>query len=171
MLMHSPIITISFFKFKGFRAKMWAFSMMRFAHKHLQNVTGLRFYRLLGTGKGNGFNWRPDFSTYALLTVWENEVIAEEFQHGSEIYQHYNNWSTERFTVFMHPIKSHGKWAGVNPFTPVSDSEGKVIAVITRASIDTKQLIRFWRNVPRASESLDRFEGLFFAKGDRKSVV
>lgn len=163
--MHSPVVTISFFKFKGFRAKIWAFTMMRFAHKYIQNAKGLLFYRLLGTGKGNGFNWRPDYTTYALLSVWENEEMSVKFLHDSEIHQRYKKLSTECFTVFMQPIKSHGKWAGVNPFLPVSDSKGELIAVITRASIDTKQLIRFWRNVQRTSESLENFEGLLFAKG------
>jgi len=32
----------------------------------LRNVSGLSFFKLLGTGAGQGFSLAPDFSTYAL---------------------------------------------------------------------------------------------------------
>ena len=44
----------------------------------------LLFFKLLGTGAGSGFSLYPDFSTYAVLCVWENELFAREFIHRSE---------------------------------------------------------------------------------------
>jgi hypothetical protein len=39
------------------------------ARAELARVAGMRFWKLLGTGKGNGFSLRPDFSRYGLLAV------------------------------------------------------------------------------------------------------
>jgi hypothetical protein len=50
--------------------------MMQFANKDLAKVNGLTFYRLMGSGKGRGFNPFPDWSVYCLLQVWESEEAA-----------------------------------------------------------------------------------------------
>jgi len=160
-----PVVTLSLFKYSGLRNKFWAFTMMQFAHGHLKNAEGLRFYRVLGTGGGNGFSWYADFSTYALLTVWETEAQAENFLHNSKLHDEYRAHCLETVTVFMTPLRSHGEWGGVNPFKPDGKAEGDITAVITRATIANKQLVRFWRQVPRTSGSLDRFSGLICAKG------
>ncbi len=145
--------------------------MMQFAHAYLKDIDGLRFYRLLGTGAGNGFHWSSDFSTYALLTVWDIEADADTFIAETGLYAQYREKSSEQFTVFMVPVRSHGMWSGQNPFIPVetAESQGKqndgITAVITRATIANRQLLRFWKYVPGTSGSLDRFDGLIYAKG------
>jgi hypothetical protein len=73
------ITTISFFKYTSLRNKFWGLKMMQFAHKGLVNTEGLSFYRLLGSGKGKGFNPFPDWSVYSLLQVWETEEAAQTF--------------------------------------------------------------------------------------------
>ncbi|MFQ3269562.1 MAG: hypothetical protein ACI9B2_001372, partial [Flavobacteriales bacterium] len=60
----AQITTISFFNYRGLLNKVWAFAMMQFAHKFLQNISGQSFYKLMGSGKGMGFNPMPDWSTY-----------------------------------------------------------------------------------------------------------
>ncbi len=163
--MQLPVVTISLIRYKGFRNKFWAFTMMQFAHKHLKNIEGLTFYKLMGTGGGNGFRVDADFSTYALLTVWENQEQAEKFLHHSKLHELYRAKAKEQYTVFMHPIKSHGKWSGTNPFKPDAEIPGDITAVITRATIATSQLLRFWNYVPGTSKSLERYDGLIYARG------
>ena len=53
--------------------------MMQFAHAHLTKAKGLQFYKLMGSGKQDGFNPFPDWSTYSLLMTWENEDHADDF--------------------------------------------------------------------------------------------
>ena len=53
------------------------------AHKYFINNENVKFYKLLGTGAGNGF-LIPDFSTYALLVVWNSKKNAEDFLQKSE---------------------------------------------------------------------------------------
>ena len=47
------ITTISFFKYSS--NKFWAFTQMSEAHKYFNNNDNVKFYKLLGTGAGNGF--------------------------------------------------------------------------------------------------------------------
>lgn len=160
-----PVVVLSLFKYKGFRNKFWAFTMMQFAHGYLQDVEGLRFYRVLGTGAGNGFKWYSDFSTYALLTVWDSDAWADSFLENSALYAQYHARTVEMVSVYMTPLRSHGQWSGTNPFKPDGQAEGDITAVITRATIATTQLWKFWRQVPRTSGSLKQFSGLICAKG------
>ena len=70
MLMRQ-VVYLHFFSYSKHR--FWAFTQMQRAHAGLQQCKGLQFYKMLGTGAGAGFSLRPDFSTYALLTVWDTE--------------------------------------------------------------------------------------------------
>ena len=49
------------------------------------NNSGLIFHKHLGTGSGSGFSLWPDFSTYAILTVWSSEKFYSDFINN-------NNW-------------------------------------------------------------------------------
>ena len=48
------------------------------SHKFFENNPKIIFYKLLGTGAGDGFLW-PDFSTYSILILWKKEEFANEF--------------------------------------------------------------------------------------------
>ena len=77
MLKMAGLTTITFFKFH--KNKFWAFSQMALLPRKIKKIEGLRFFKLMGTGGGNGFSLKPDFSTYAFLGVWESEIAAENF--------------------------------------------------------------------------------------------
>ena len=57
------LTTITFFKFR--KNKVWAFAQMGLIPSKLQQKSGLRFFKLMGTGGGIGFSLWPDFGTYA----------------------------------------------------------------------------------------------------------
>ncbi|HKK87474.1 MAG TPA: hypothetical protein VJ917_01410 [Saprospiraceae bacterium] len=159
--------TISFFEFPSIASKWWAFTQMQLAHQHLAKVAGCSFYRLMGTGKRNGFDPRPDFSTYALLMVWENESAAKSFLNESKLINSYVSKSEKHFTLHMQNIKSHGEWSGSNPFMAVSEDDAKEapIAVITRATIKWSKMMAFWSYVPRSEEGIHTNPGLLYTKG------
>lgn len=166
--MNKPNITcITFIRAEAFSARTKAFFMMQFAHKHLRSVSGLQFYKLMGTGKGDGFNPFPDWSTYSLLTVWDSMGQAIEFVEGSELYGIYHSYAEEVFSVFMQTIMAHGEWSGKVPFFGKSDAfdTETPICVITRATIKTKYLLKFWRYVPTSSKGLETNTDLIFTKG------
>ena len=163
----SQVTTLTFLRYKGFRKKLWAFGMMQFAHRQLKKIEGLTFYKLLGTGKGLGFNPWPDFAVYALLQVWDNEDSASEFVNHSKLIHRYNEQSEERWTLFMKAIKAEGQWSGTNPFHPDPSLMQKdhPIAVITRASIRKSRLWTFWKYVPTSEKPLHDNDALVYTKG------
>ena len=159
--------TLTFFKYQGAKNKIWAFGMMQFAHRHLKDVPGLRFYKLLGSGKGSGFNPWPDYSIYSLLQVWESEQEADLFFEDSNLMKRYKDHSVEQWSLYMTPIKVDGLWSGQNPFS--NDVYPKLnhpeIAVITRATIRKRLLRKFWSYVPTSEKPLINNEGLLYTKG------
>lgn len=141
--------------------------MMQRAHRLIKNSSGLSFYKLMGSGKGRGFNPLPDWSVYALLQVWESEKAAELFLGNNELIERYRKKSEYLWTIFMKPVRSNGSWAGSNPFK-VSDSldhDNKPIAVITRATIKWSKMFKFWRFVPKSQQPLTHAKGLIYTKG------
>jgi hypothetical protein len=48
------VITLTFFSFKT--NKTWAFKQMGVAPRQLKKISGLQFFKFLGTGGGEGFS-------------------------------------------------------------------------------------------------------------------
>ena len=165
--MSSQITTLTLCNYQGFRNKVWAFGMMQFAHKHLQGIEGLSFYKLMGSGKGLGFNPLPDWGMYCLLQVWKNENQALKFLDSSPLIQNYKDHTSKQATLFMRSRKAHGKWSGTEPFEVSSelDVSNDKIAVITRATIKNKNLLKFWKYVPTSQRPIKNAEGLIYTKG------
>ncbi len=139
--------------------------MMQFAHKQLVNVKGQEFYKLLGTGK-EGFSPRPDFGTYAILQVWQNEGFAKAFHENAALMKQYKKKSVEHYQVYLKNILARGEWSKQNPFRK-SESllDIPAYAVITRATIKTKLVVKFWRFVPESRQQLSSNKGLLLTKG------
>lgn len=164
--MSKQISTITFFRYASFSDKAWGFGMMQFANKDLKKVKGLTFYRLMGSGKGRGFNPMPDWSVYCLLQVWESEEAAQTFFTSSDLMKQYEKHTEEIYTLYMKNIGAVGTWIGKNPFEKGAELEQNLpIAIITRATIKWNWLIKFWKYVPTSEEGLDGNEGLIYTKG------
>lgn len=163
----NQLTTLTFFRFPTLRDKLWAFSMMQFAHRQLAVADGCSFYRLMGSGRGIGFNPRPDWSVYALLQVWENEDPARKFLADASVMKSYRKHSAEVFTVLMRNLSAKGLWGGLSPFvaTEIPSGEDSRLAVITRAVIRKSQLRNFWSFVPASQKPLENADGLLFTKG------
>lgn len=140
--------------------------MMQFAHKFIKEAKNLRFYRLLGSGGGNGFSIKANFSVYAFLGVWEDQESAETFFKNGKLFNLYRTRAAQMWTVFMYPVRSRGEWGGVNPFKPDYKTEWDgPVCVITRATIRLSRLFKFWRYVPVASGILNEQKNLIASFG------
>ena len=161
------ITTITFFRFSGFFNKAWGLLMMQFAHKDLLSVQEQKFYKLMGSGKGLGFNPLPDWSVYSMLQVWENEAAAKAFFEESNLIQRYRSHATELWTLYMKNITAKGEWSGHNPFQPSQylDTKNAHVAIITRATIKVSKLRSFWKYVPVSQKALLKNDGLIYTKG------
>ncbi len=162
----SQTTTITFFKFNTFSAKLWSLSMMQLAHPELKKVQGQTFYKLMGSGRGLGFNAFPDWSTYVLLQAWQDETAAQDFLDSSKVMRAYRKRAIEVWTIYLKNSSSHGQWSGSNPFQvgePLPTTE--LICVLTRATIRWNKIIPFWRYVPTSHQPLKNDSGLIYTKG------
>ena len=162
MLMRQ-VVYLHFFSYSKHR--FWAFTQMQRAHAGLQQCKGLQFYKMLGTGAGAGFSLRPDFSTYALLTVWDTEQCKVKAFNKAAVLQAFFDRSAEQRIYSLSPIHTHGNWSGQSPFEVQKPLGDKPIGVITRATLNPNRLLDFWRHVPQASRAIKQAKGVGFFKG------
>ena len=154
MNQNTQIVAISFFRFEGVLQKLWAFSQMGFARKKLKKIKQISFFKLFGSGTGEGFTPYPNTSVYAILSVWNNLGEAENNIEEREIYENYRTHSIENWTVFLSPISSKGYWDKTNPFKPNKNEFTKkdnMLAALTRATIKPKIMLKFCRNIRHLS--------------------
>jgi len=165
--MSKQITTITFFKYANIKDKFWAFTMMQFAHRFLKPVNGMLFYKLMGSGKGLGFNPLPDWSVYSLLQIWESEQAATHFFKSHELVDKYKQHSSELWTIYLKNKTSVGFWSGVQPFKKslTLNNDNQMVAVITRATIKWNKLLPFWRYASIAQKPIKNAKGLIYTKG------
>jgi heme-degrading monooxygenase HmoA len=158
--------TIYFFQFNSLSGKWWAFKQMREAHPFLTKVPGQVFYKLLGSGGGNGFGLWPDWSTYVLLQSWRSKEDFESFRTSHQWFAKARQQAVSVGWAKLKAFKSHGTWNKQQPFNgQAGNAQAACIAVLTRARIKGKLLHKFWRDVPHVSKHVRGFEGLVLAKG------
>ena len=114
---------------------------------------GIRDVKMMGTGSGNGFSIFPNFKRYAILFFFESEPEALQYVENCGQLRWYVNQADHYLLTVLSPFKGHGTWSGVIPFeySETGLRESEPIAVITRATINTRSLPDFWRNVPAVS--------------------
>lgn len=160
------VSTFTFFSFSGYNNRYEAFKGMVEFPPSLKQIPGLEFFKLMGVGGKNGFGIFPNLGAYALFCIWESEIEADNFfQHQFPAFD-YVQIASDTQTVYMHNIAGHGTWGGVNPFRPVDRPvQNLPVAVLTRATIRWRDMIRFWKDVPPVSKSIGKDHGPVFAAG------
>jgi heme-degrading monooxygenase HmoA len=162
-------ICLSFYSFDGRKNKWWAFTQMGLAAEALDNIPGLSFYKLMGTGAGKGFRPWPDLGTYALLTVWDDSLSAEKAFKQAKILMDFKTTSSHIQSFWLSALRGHGQWNGKSPFLieeqkPQPNKDERV-AVITRASIKKRWMLYFWWRVRKVSRRVHQMADLEMAKG------
>ena len=160
-----PTVTLSLFGYSG-SDRVWAFTQMGLARASLSRTTGLRFWRLVGSGRGAGFSLRPDWSRYGLLAVWNDESNAHAFFERAPFPAAVRARADEVWTVRLAPTASRGAWGGSNPFQPTQRAvDDAAVAVLTRAAIRWRRLGAFWGAVPATSRAVESADGLVASIG------
>lgn len=158
-------VVVSFLQYER-DSRWWALRQMAEVPRKMRRVEGATFYKMLGTGGGAGYSHRPDFRTYALLTVWNSLEEASGFESGSAVMEHLRSRTREIYSIFLLPVSSRGRWSRKEPFRPVLPGRPDPrVAVLTRATIKPRFYIPFWRRVGRVSRSHEGRPGLLFSKG------
>ena len=162
----SRVTSVSLYHFN--KNLFWAFKQMGIGPRRFKLTPGLHFFKFLGTGGGEGFSLKPDFSTYALLSVWESQHHFEKQLEENSVYKMYQENSEKARHLLLKPIKSHGSWDNQNPFETDKDSsleDTSPLVIITRATLNWSKLFSFWKSVPKASKAISQAEGSQYYKG------
>ena len=159
------VVTISFYRFDTRLARLWAFAMMGFARLHFARLSSLRFWKLCGSGTGEGFTPSPNTSVYAVLCVWPDQSTAEKSLENAGIFGRYQRMSAENWTIFLGTTSVRGKWSGTAPFEADHTFSGGPIAALTRATIKPSILMKFWDRVPAISDVIGANEDVMFKIG------
>ncbi len=158
-------VTLSLFRFDGFAARVWAFAMMGLARLPMSQVPDLSFWKLCGSGTGEGFTPRPNTGVYAILCVWPDRATADHHLANTPIFQRYKARASEAWTVFLSPISARGAWSGVSPFKAEAPLTNGPLAALTRASLRPRTMLRFWSRVPDISNVIGTDPNVAFKIG------
>jgi spheroidene monooxygenase len=138
---------------------------MLLARSSLRRVVGLEFWKLLGSGTGEGFTPLPDTAVYAILATWPDRATAERQLRDAPVFRRYRQHASETWTVFLNPVSSRGAWSGRAPFAPEKATDSGPLASLTRASVRFASLPRFWRRVPDISRRIGSDSNVLFKIG------
>ena len=134
-------------------------------NKSLINFNGLKFIKLLGTGSKDGFSVIPDFSSYVMITSWENDINRKKFIDENELFNEIINNSSKRIEIKIDPYNYIGSWNGINPFKNKSSYKKGKIVVLTRARVRLNKLVNFFVNTSLAAKSINSKKGAEYYKG------
>lgn len=141
----------------------------------VRRFPGIKFVKLLGTGKGKTFNLNDaDLTRWGLLVTIDRTNL--DLLDNSKTIRQWRKIATSEFRVLLEPISAHGKWSKQTPFSyeinslngtelKTLNNENTEIAAITRARIKWRQNLVFWRSVPPVTSSLHNSDGLINAIG------
>lgn len=158
-------VSISFFRFRSPSARLWALGMMGAARIALPRIPGIGFWKLCGSGTGEGFTPIPNTAVYAILATWDSEATARDQIAQSRLWKRYRNRAEEDWTVFLKPTSSRGAWSGTSPFIVADPAQDGPLAALTRATIKPQIAAKFWSQVPDISEVIGADPNVMFKIG------
>lgn len=159
-----PIVTISFFRFARTPARAWALAMMGAARLALPRVPGIGFWKLCGSGTGEGFTPLPNTAVYAILATWPDAETARRQTRDASIFNRYRVRADEDWTVILETASARGAWSG-QPFYPTGKTIEGPLAVLTRASVKPSVALKFWGRVPDISRMIGADRNVAFKIG------
>lgn len=163
--LHHMLTTVTFVSFD--RNKGRAFASMGLLPRQIRNAAGLRFFKLMGSGRGRAFSIMPDFSRYCLLAAWDSEAHARQFFSTHPQWLAYRGLAAGILQFTLEPLSVKGSWNGQQPFEHPNQKppEGTPIAIITRASLHWHRLPSFWKHARTSTADLPEADGLHYSVG------
>lgn len=158
-------VSLSFYRFAAPLSRIWALGMMGAARLSLPRIDGIQFWKLCGSGTGEGFTPVPNTSVYAILTVWPDLARAREAIVNEPLFTRYRAKADEHWTVFLTPYSARGAWSGQSPFIEESPVPTGPIAALTRATVRPGVAAQFWKRVPDISGVIGSDPNVLFKIG------
>lgn len=159
------VVSLSFFRFDGVSARVWAFAQMGFARFSLPKTPDIGVWKLCGTGTGEGFTPLPNTGVYAILATWPSLEVARERVAGAVTYRRYRARAAQDWTLFLAATSVRGQWGGKVPFAVSADPAPGPLAALTRATVRPGRALRFWNRVPDISRVIGADANVAFKIG------
>jgi hypothetical protein len=179
--------------FHLFREPLWgapvALARLGTDRLRLRGTPGLRFARLLGTGRG-ATALGADLSRTALFAVWRDAAALAAFEDGwfAARAARVRARGGEVYGVSLALLSGHGRWGGrdvladlrrprlpldqdVATDTRIDARPGGPVAVLTRATVRPSRWHRFRGSRPPVSRELAGARGLYAAVGIGEAPV
>jgi hypothetical protein len=86
----------------------------------LARVPGLRFVRLMGTGRGRTTSLSADLARTAAFAVWDSDDALAAFLHASPVAARWLH-TAEHYSVRLRLVTGGGRWRGVEPLASLAD--------------------------------------------------
>ena len=157
-------VSLTLFRFPPGFARVWVFAQMGLARLAMRRVPDALFWKLCGSGTGEGFFPRPNLGVYAILVTWPDEATARARVAAAQPWRRWRARAAEDFTIFLSPASVRGHWSGRRPFEGAGDLDGP-LAAMTRATLRLRALARFWGRVPDISAVIGADPAVVFKIG------
>ncbi|MEM9754900.1 MAG: spheroidene monooxygenase [Pseudomonadota bacterium] len=158
-------VTLSLYRFGPAAARIWAFVQMGPARFRIARVPGIGFFKLCGSGTGEGFTPVPNTAVYAILATWRDAEAADAGLRAAPIFRRYADMADETCTWHLTACSSRGHWSGSSPFEVAGDVPDGPLAALTRATIKPGVLRRFWGQAPAISDVIGANRDVIFKIG------
>lgn len=161
----TPVVSLSFFRFARPAARIWALTMMGAARLALPKVPGIGFWKLCGSGTGEGFTPLPNTAVYAILASWPDEQTARHRTAEATIFNRYRKRASEDWTIYLETSSARGNWSGAMPFNATEKPIIGPLAALTRATVKPSNALKFWQRVPDISQMIGSDRNVAFKIG------
>jgi hypothetical protein len=143
----------------------WGLSRLLRGESALGDVPGLRFARVLGSGRRGGFGLAPSFERQGLIGFFDDEASARTFAERSAPMRAYREHSSEHLLALLRAVSCRGSWSGQSLAVTAAAGAGGPVASLTRAAIRPRHAVRFWRHSPPAQAGVAQAAGCRLAVG------
>ncbi len=158
-------VSLSLFRFAPGFARLWVLGQMGAARIAFARMPEARFWKLCGSGTGEGFTPKPNWAVWAILAAWDDEAEARRNVAEASVYKRWRSRADENWTIFLSPASVRGQWSGVTPFAAETGEGGGPLAVLTRATLRPGKLMKFWSRVPDISAVIGQDPNVIFKIG------
>jgi len=158
-------VSLSLFRFGPATARLWALGQMGAARLDFMKMPEVGFWKLCGSGTGEGFTPVPNTAVWAILATWPSEDAARHRVASEGVYRRWRRKADESYTVYLAPASARGAWAGVQPFHVEDENLAGPIAALTRATVRPSAILRFWGRVPNIEAAIGQDPNVLFKIG------
>jgi heme-degrading monooxygenase HmoA len=145
--------------------RLWGWSRIVRGPRALQDVPGLIFSKVLGSGYEGGFDLRPSASRQGVFALFDSAQAAHDFITDSTLARDYQHRSDEFCSVTLKAFSCRGSWDGTSLQANTEAPSQGPVAALTRASIKFNKAHAFWRHAPPSQASLEGVDGCQLAVG------